>query len=311
MRLVTTVRGRVAVQDLGITDAHSHAWIEPAAGVDLADLIHNDVAGISADLTSFRACGGRALVDCQPGLCGRNGNMLRVISEATDVHIVASTGFHLRRYYPQEALLWKMTVDEAAAFFLDEVQWGLFESRENSPPVYPGLIKIAAEASMDASPMHLFEAAVEVSRQTRLAIAMHTEKGAAVEEFLDYFTTSGLAPERLIFCHVDKRPDFGLHRELAAAGVLLEYDTFVRPKYKPDLYAWPLLEQMIAAGLSKQVALATDLALASQWCYSGGSPGPASFLTIIRERLAACGYNQEVIAGFMGGTVGSRLAIPS
>jgi hypothetical protein len=47
-------------------------------------------------------------------------------------------------------------------------------------------------------------------------------------------------------CHVDKRPDVGLHRELARAGVLLGYDTFGRPKYNPDQGVWQLIPALVA-----------------------------------------------------------------
>jgi phosphotriesterase-related protein len=313
MKHVMTVFGQVVPEELGVTDAHSHGWIEHVPGADLEALIHDDEDGICRDLAAYRDLGGQSIIDCQPGLCGRNGNKLRSISQGSGVHIVACTGFHLQRYYPARTELFAMTAGKAAQFFLNEIREGLVESlTDDAPvdaPVYPGFIKIAAEATLAASPMALFEAAAEVSRQTGLAIEMHTEQGAAVEYFLDFFSRQGLAPERLVFCHVDKRPDFGLHRELASAGVMLEYDTFVRPKYEPETKAWPLLQEMIASGLSDQVALATDLALTNQWSYAGGSPGPAAFLSVVRDRLIDTGIESEVVTRLTGRNIADRLAI--
>lgn len=309
MKHVMTVFGQVEPEELGVTDAHTHGWIEQVPGADLEDLIHDDEGGICRDLAAYRDLGGQSIIDCQPGLCGRNGNKLRSISQGSGVHIVACTGFHLQRYYPVSVKLFAMTADQAAQFFLDEVREGLVESLTDDDPVYPGFIKIAAEATLAASPLALFEAVAEVSRQTGLAIEMHTEQGAAVEHFLDFFSRQGLAPDRLVFCHVDKRPDLGLHRELASAGVMLEYDTFVRPKYEPESKAWPLLQEMIASGLSDLVALATDLALTDQWSYAGGSPGPAAFLNVVRDRLVDTGVASEVVSRLTGGNIADRLAI--
>lgn len=309
MQRVMTVMGSRSPQELGTTDAHSHAWIESVEGAPLEGLIHDDEEGICNDLIEFCSHGGTTLIDCQPGGCGRNGNKLRAISQMSGVNIVACTGFHLRRYYPQDTELWEMSPEEAQAFFIDEAHSGLIESQDTDDPVYPGFIKIAAEASVGASPMGLFGAAAEVSRETGLAIEMHTEKGAAVEDFLSFFVGQGLSPERLIFCHIDKRPDIGLHRELASAGVLLEYDTFVRPKYRPEENAWPLLQQMIDSGLSGQVALATDLAETNQWPYMGGSPGPVSFLTVIRDQLLSMNIPTAEIDMIMGGNINWRLAV--
>ena len=137
---------------------------------------------------------------------------------------------------------------------------------------------------------------------------MHTERGAAVEDLLAFFGGRGVSPRRLVFCHVDKRPDFGLHRELAQAGVLLEYDTFYRPKYDPEGGVWPLLARMAAAGLAGQVAVATDMADPALWAELGGGPGLAGIFTIIKARLQRMGLAGETIDGLLGGNIAMRIA---
>ncbi len=313
-KYVMTVLGPVAPEALGQTDAHSHLYIAPVAGGAAGAPVLVDEAGVARELIAFRQAGGGAVVDCQPGGCGRDGRVLRRLSERTGIHVVASTGFHRRVYYPADAPIFDLSADEAAAYFLDEIQNGLVETREvdggPQPAVaYPGVIKIAAEASLDASPRALFEAAAAVARQTGTAIEIHTERGAAVADLLAFFGGQGLSPRRLVFCHVDKRPDVGLHRELAQAGVLLEYDTFFRPKYEPERGVWPLIGAMAAAGLAGQVALATDMADPGLWAELGGGPGlPASFATI-KTRLADMGLPPDTIAALLGGNIAARLAV--
>jgi phosphotriesterase-related protein len=111
----------------------------------------------------------------------------------------------------------------------------------------------------------------------------------------------------MILCHMDKRPDFGLQRELAQAGVLLEYDTFYRPKYDPEANLWPLIERMAAAGLDGAVALATDMADPALWAFGGG-PGPASLPGSIRARLQAMGLSPTPIERMLGYNITARLA---
>ena len=306
---IMTVCGLVAPAELGVTDAHSHVWIEPVEGANLAGLILDDVSAIATELQDYKAQGGGAIVDCQPGGVGRNGLQLRTISEASGVHIIASTGFHLRRYYPPDAALWSMTIVAAADYFLNEIEYGLQESRDAVSPVYPGVIKIAAELTLATSPIALFEAAAAAARLSGLAIEMHTEQGADVARLLEFFLAQGVPPQQLVFCHVDKRPDFGLHQELARAGVLLEYDTFVRPKYQPDQNAWPLLRQMIAAGLAGSVALPTDCALTSMWLNFGGGPGPAAFLTQVAARLNSLQVDPNTETDLLGRNIARRLAV--
>ncbi len=304
---VTTVTGPVAPERLGIADAHNHAWIDPPVGAPPAAPVLRDFEAIAAELADFRAAGGGAQIDCQPGGCGRNANCLRELSRRSGVLIVASTGFHLRHYYPPGAPLWALDAEQAAAYFLSEIETGLEETR-GAAPVFPGQIKVAVQAAPAESPLHLLEAAAQASSASGLAISMHTERGQSVEAYLDFFVRHGLSPHRLVFCHVDKRPDVGLHRELAQAGVMLEYDTFYRPKYHPEENLWPLIAALVQAGLHTQVALATDLADGSLWQRIGGGPGIARFASEIPARLQALGLPPNTISGLVGGNIARRLA---
>jgi 5-phospho-D-xylono-1,4-lactonase len=318
MRTITTVLGPVPPYALGVTDAHSHLYIGPVVGGALDAPVLNDVEAVARELEGFRAMGGGAIIDCQPGFdCGRDGRVLRNLSERTGIRVVAATGFHRRLYYPPDAPLFHMTADQAADHFRAEINDGLVETRDTRRPVWPGFIKIAAEATLADSPLALFEAAAAVCKETGYAIEMHTERGAAVEDFLAFFGGQGVSPRRLVFCHVDKRPDIGLHRELARAGVMLEYDTFYRPKYRPDETVWPLLREMSAAGLAGQVALATDMADPALWveiraeigAEIRGGPGLAGIFTMIKPRLMRMGLPEETIAGLLGGHIAGRIAV--
>jgi phosphotriesterase-related protein len=173
--------------------------------------------------------------------------------------------------------------------------------------VRAGFVKAACEATLAETPRAPLEGAAWTARKTGAALAVHTERGEAAEEIVLFLALEGVDAHRLILCHMDKRPDFGLHRELAQAGVLLEYDTFHRPKYDPEANLWPLIEKMAAAGLDGAVALATDMADPGLWAYGGG-PGPASLPGGIRGRLQALGLPQEVIAGMLGYNVAARLS---
>ncbi|MFN8497864.1 MAG: hypothetical protein U0641_08415 [Anaerolineae bacterium] len=307
---VMTVTGPLPPSDLGTTDAHSHLWIEPVVGsAPDAPQLH-DEAAIVRELEDFRRAGGRSVVDCQPGSCGRNGAALAALARATGVHIIAATGYHRAKYYAPDAPQLRLTAEEAGDYFVGEIRGGLAEAREDDALIYPGFIKIAAEATVASSPIALMEGAAAACLATGYAIEMHTEQGAAIEHFLDFFIQQGVSPQRLVFCHVDKRPDLALHRDLAAAGVVLEYDTFFRPKYQPDKNVWPLIEAMVAAGGGRQIALATDLADSAMWRSYGGAPGMVAFVTQVEARLRAMSLPEGVIQGLMGANIAARLAVP-
>lgn len=307
-KTVMTVLGPVPAQTLGIADAHNHLWIDPAPGTppDLPRLV--DRTAILSELKEYRQAGGRTQVDCQPGGSGRDGRVLQELSRQSGVHIVASTGFHLAKYYPSDFWLFEAAAEQAQAFFVSEILYSLQETREQPDPVRAGFIKIACPAQLEDLPEDLLIAAASAALETGTAMEIHTERGSAAEEIFAFFSDCGVPPQRLVICHMDKRPDFGLHRELVQAGVTLEYDTFYRPKYEPEAHLWPLLRRMVEAGLGSQVALATDMAEADLWAYRGG-PGLAGLLTRIQPRLERLEIDQITIQGLLGGNIARCLAI--
>ena len=205
-------------------------WIAPVAGAQPGAPVLFDQATITAELGDYRQAGGGTQIDCQPGGCGRDRLVLAEMSRASRVHIVACTGFHLEKYYAPDHWLWCASADQARAYFVSELAEGL----EETVAVRAGFIKLACTAGLAETSAALLEAAAQASRETDAAIEIHTEQGASAEKIVARFMQLGVRTERLILCHMDKRPDVGLHRSLAQAGVMLEYDTFYRPKYEPD-----------------------------------------------------------------------------
>lgn len=299
-----TVTGPLAAVAVSLADGHTHVWIDDVGALDASAPILNQRPQIEQELSAFYAAGGRMMVDCQPGGCGRNGNMLSAISESTGVAIVASTGFHRRRYYPpHRAPVYEMRTEQAREYFVSELISGL----EEAPHVRAGLIKIACEATLDESPSELIRAAVQASLETGAAIEVHTERGSDAEAIMRYMLDLGQHPEKLILCHMDKRADAALHQAIAAQGVRLEYDTFLRPKYQPEENAWPLLKTMLDAGYEGSLVLATDLADAQMWHFLGGGAGAAALIQHIKARLDGWGLPAATVARLLGGNVVASL----
>jgi phosphotriesterase-related protein len=307
-----TVRGWLDPDELGITDAHNHLWIEAVPGVPAGLPRLDDQAAILKELLDYRQAGGGAIVDCQPSGCGRNGHKLLELSRASGVHVIACTGFHRRHYYPPDFWLFQASASQACDLFVTAIENSILEASEVSESTRVGLIKIACEARLEDTPRNLLEAAAEASRLTGTAIAIHTEKGSQAERILEFFQEHGVNPQRLVICHIDKRPDAGLHQELARAGAMLEYDTFYRPQYEPEKNVWPLLEKLIDDGLASHIALATDMAEAALWSHLGNGPGLAGFITVVRARLQNRGIPLPTINRLTGGNIARRLArLPS
>ena len=305
---VMTVQGFIAYDQLGITDAHNHIWIDSLPDVAEENPVLNQYELILQELADYRQHGGRSILDCQPGGCGRNGNRLLELSSASRVNLIACTGFHRKKYYPPEYWLWEADAPHIYDSFCNELELGLAETMETPHAVRAGFIKIALEAVWNDCPQAALEGTAFASSVTKTLLQIHTEKGALAEKACIYFTEHGVLPQQMVLCHMDKKPDISLHKALAEFGVLLEYDTFYRSQYDPETNLWPLIDQMVKTGLSDHVALATDMADASLYHAIGGGPGLRSLPGEIREKLSKNGYSEIVQEQLLGGNIARRLA---
>ena len=276
---------------LRVVDAHAHVWISGAPeGAPRLD----DEALALHELRELRASGGSALIDCQPGGCGRDGAVLRRLMEESGVAIVAVTGFHLRRYYPAGVGPW-VDPEHALDLFVSELTQGLREA----PEARAGLVKCAWTGSGGEERV-LLDAALGAARREGAPVLVHTERGRAVERFCELVADAGVAPGRVQLSHLDKRPDRALHLELARAGFVLGYDTFLRPSYEPEHGVWPLLRALVDEGLWRQATLGTDLVEHSRW-HAAGGPGLRALPLEIVERLRREGVEGAPLQALAGG----------
>jgi phosphotriesterase-related protein len=303
-----TVQGPVHYEQMGITDAHNHLWIDSIPGASETNPVLNQYDLILRELIEYRQTGGGTLLDCQPGGCGRNGNKLLELSKASRVNLIACTGFHRKKYYPLGYWLWEASAEKVYETLCSEIEQGLAETANSPTIVKAGFIKIALEDTWEDSPQAALESAASAANSTNALIEIHTEKGSLAEKACIYFMDRDVLPHQLVLCHMDKRPDVSLHKALANLGVLLEYDTFYRPKYDPATNVWPLINQMVTEGLSDRITLATDMAEAALYHSIGGGPGLSSLPGEIQQKLTEKGYPETIRKQLLGGNIARRLA---
>jgi phosphotriesterase-related protein len=283
-------------------------WIDHVVGAQPGGPVLDQFNLILKELVEYHDKGGESLLDCQPQGCGRDGNQLLALSRASGVNLIACTGFHRKKYYPQDHWLWGSAAQKICEFLNEELERGLLETLETSSPIRAGFIKIALESSWADCFQAGLEGAALAALKTKALLQIHTEKGALAEKACVYFMDLGLTADQLVLCHMDKRPDDGLHKELARLGVLLEYDTFYRPKYDPSEKLWPLIEKMVTAGFSDRIALATDMAEPELYHFIGGGAGLASLPGEIQAQLTLIGIPEPARKQMLGGNIARRLA---
>lgn len=303
--MLVSVTGEIDPGEIRIADAHNHLWIAPVPDAAPDSPVLTDFDLLQAELKAFAAAASRlaAQFDCQPGGFGRDAIKLRELSGQSSVVVVCCTGYHLKKYAPSH-WLWKANAKRAADHFIRELTLGM-EETSPAAPIRAGFIKIAFEENPAETPPALLEAVGTAVSATGCGVEVHTEQGKAAEHILPLLESHSVPADRVVLCHMDKRKDLGLHRDLIAAGALLEYDTFTRTGKYPEPY--PFLAQVIKAGLSHGVALATDMARTDQWTEHGGAAFPrlldAPELASLGEALSG-----EIRTGLLGGNIVRRLA---
>lgn len=302
MATVETTLGTVPVAQLGRVNAHDHVILEGGVTtVNEPDFRLDNVDKAVEELERWRTVGGGAVVDTQPFGCGRNADKLIRVSEATKTPIIVSTGFQHRKFYLPDH--WQYRYDEAVIYelLLAEVVEGVDGNGYDGPvlrrlPVKAGAIKVAGDYNyVNDNMQRLIRAVGRVHRETGAPVFAHTEQGTASEELLDLLEAAGVAPSRVMLSHIDRNPDFYLHRRLAQRGAYLQYDTPSRTKYQPEYLVVDLMRRLFDAGLGEQILLGGDMARRSYWKAYGGGPGFDYLLRIFTPRLREEGFTDAEI----------------
>jgi len=286
---VRTVTGDIQPDKLGYTHSHEHICVaeKSACGEVNPALIIPDYDKSLEEVKAFANAGGGTIVDAQPTGGGRMPRRLQKISKESGVNIIASTGFHLRGFYPANSRLYALANSDAAEVFTVELLSGMFEGLDpyfdqEITTVKAGVIKCALDAA-DAWDTYkeLFTAASLAQTKTGAPMLIHTSKNSDVIGLMDFLDKRGVNLSKVIICHLDRTNyDLELHKEVLKRGAYVEYDTVGRYKYNDDETECGIIKTMLDAGYEDQILLGLDTTQERLISY-GGTPG----LTFIKEKF--------------------------
>ncbi len=240
-------------------------------------------------------------MDAQPGGCGRDCEMLRRLSQESGVNIVASTGFHRMRFYPEDHWVFLWNADRLTRLFLSELCEGMAPSCDASEPlertdIRAGQIKTALDAwPLSKQYEKLFDAAADAALASSAPLMIHIEAGSDPIALSGWLDKKGIPANKTIYCHMDRSvADLGVHRELFRRGVYLEYDTVARAKYHSDETETGLIAEMLDAGFERQIFMALDTTRERLRSYGNkDAPGLSYILTVFQDKLHKVGVTQE------------------
>jgi phosphotriesterase-related protein len=286
---------------MGVCFAHEHLWIDSkVVREQMPEYLLNDIGHAVHELRGLFEAGGRTCIDAMPGDAGRGLDELVQIAQATRLHIVASTGAHLAKYYESDHWSFHESSETMAQRFISEIQEG---------EVKAGVIKVASEASWGDRECRIFHAAAEAHQVTGAPILTHTEQGFLALEQVEIFKEGGVSLEGVILSHTDRKPDLAYHREILSTGVRVEYDSSFR--WKGELNPTRDLILAFAGEFPDQILLGMDAARKSYWRSSGGSPGLDYLIKDFKADLMSEGLDEKIWTKIMVGNPASAFAFRS
>ena len=290
---VRTARGDIPASELGVCYPHEHVFGAPPAHLATADLVLDSREAALKELQYFKMAGGQALVDMSTMDYNRDARRLRAVSEATGIHIIATTGFNKDKF--SKSIVDELSDAQLDALLLNDVNAGM-----DGTQIRAGVLK-ASSTLDEISPTarRVFESVARVHQQTGLPISTHTEAGTMAMAQVALLTRRGVSPANLIIGHLDRKLAWPYLLDVAQTGVYLGFDQISKEKYYPDQLRIDTILKLIDHGHGDQILLSGDLARRSYWPSYGGGPGLTyilwRFIPWLREAGVSSGQIDDLL----------------
>lgn len=123
MQLFKTILGDIPESDLGVALVHEHICCYSEYACRMAGKDYLDKNALVDTATVYlkelkKKYGLATIVDCTPINIGRDVELLKIISEQSEINIICSTGF----YYTDEPVLYHTTADQLCRYIVADAQ---------------------------------------------------------------------------------------------------------------------------------------------------------------------------------------------
>lgn len=186
------------------------------------------------------------LIDCTPLNIGRDIELLKEISELSEVGIACSTGF----YYNDEPILNCMTAEALGEFII-----------EDAKNTCSAVIKAAVEYNTVSDfNFKLLNAAAIAQRKTGLPVILHTNavnrNGVKAVEFL---LEKNVTPSRLVVGHLSDTDDAEYIKSFASLGCFVALDRIYDNKTEEYIKSKiNVITELCEAGYEDRILLSHD-----------------------------------------------------
>ncbi len=262
---INTVLGQISPAELGVTLVHEHMMTGfPGWEGDRTIAPFNHQAAVENGVTllqHLKGLGLRTYVDATPVDCGRNVEVLKEISEKSEMNIICSTGYHFEglgspTYWKFRASMGDVR-EELYELFVTEVTVGIRRSG-----IRAGVIKVGTSKSYitDYEKLMLGTAA-RVQKETNVPIITHTEEGSLGPEQAEFLIAAGANPKGIQIGHMSDNLDIAYQVRTLNHGVYVAWDRMgleVLASCPRDADRYAAMLDLIAKGYHDRLLISHD-----------------------------------------------------
>lgn len=254
MTTAQSVLGEVRREDLGPTLPHEHLFVGwPGWDVDptVPDQREAQFDVLMGKLAAAYAAGVRTIVDASPAELGRDAAFLKRVSEATGIHVIASTGYY-HEAWGLPVYLKMRSVEELTGILLHELTTGIGSG------VRAGAIKIASSGdTLGKHERKALLAAANAAKETGAPILTHAATPTVALEQAQALTSEGVRPGSIQIGHCDSFPLESL-RSILATGVIVAFDQVVYEQKCGLSERVASLTALLQEGFNRQLTVSHD-----------------------------------------------------
>ena len=202
--------------ELGVALAHEHICCYSEYAYQMAGKDYLDKEKLEAVAVSYLSWlkskySLSTFVDCTPVNIGRDVDLLKRVSERTQINIMCSTGF----YYTDEPVLYSTSVDTLCAFMVSDAQ-----------AVNAAVIKCAVDDdTISDYQKKILQACAKAHLYTGLPIVLHTNaKNQNARHALDILLAQAVDPKAITAGHLSDTEDLEFVKEVASCGCFIGLD---------------------------------------------------------------------------------------
>jgi phosphotriesterase-related protein len=258
---VETVRGSVALADLGPTLMHEHVFVlDPEVLQNYAHVWGESywdeaerVSDAIAKLRRLRDGGIRTIVDPTVIGLGRFVPRLQRVNAEVDLNIVVATGVYCFLELPM--FLAYRSDDAIVDLFVRELREGIDDTG-----VRAAFLKCAVEEhGLVGDIPRLLRLIAAAVVETGAPVMVHTNAAARTGLIaLEELTRLGVEPKRIVIAHAGDSNDLDYLRAIADTGASLGCDRFSLEHFNPDARRIETLAALAAEGYAGRIHLGHD-----------------------------------------------------